>query len=98
MSNIKNRIIKFLGGYTEEECVLKKSDISDWLRIEQNPNYNLLEIDPTKKAHMRACGVRFIENENLPSVLINLKQPDGQKLLKHKEFGTIFGDFLTSSI
>ena len=92
----KNTIIKLLGGYTKEECVLKKGDVLDLLSIEQNQNYNF-EIDNTRKAQMRACGVRFIEKENLPSILINLKQQQGQKLLKNNDFSLIFATLLSFS-
>lgn len=88
----KNTIIKLLGGYTKEECVLKKGDVLDLLSIEQNYNF---DFDNTRKAQMRACGVRFIENENLPSILINLKQQHGQKLLKNNDFSLIFGTLLS---
>lgn len=86
MTNIKNKLIKFLGGYTENEYSKNKQhQVIDWdiINWDSKFNLNLLQSDKSK---MRSIGVRFIEDESTYTILINLKSIQGIDILTNKNF------------
>lgn len=96
--NIRNKIIKFLGGYLKDEVEKIKnyseffdSDILE--KAELNTKYN-----GTQKALMRATGIKFVLNEKIPPIIINISTRNGLCFLDNEKFIEIVAETISNPL
>ena len=83
---MKKYLIKLLGVFTKEEFISSniKNQIHD-NNILDSLNIKILH-DGKSLAVERAFGVKFVNNEDLPAVIINLAQSNGLNLYNSNGF------------
>lgn len=82
-------LIKLLGGYTKEDINVKFGESL----LDSNDALKHIEVDNSEigqnLAMLRAAGVKYVVDENLPKIIINLSSDENNVLLKDTSFALL---------